>query len=61
MRPISEYFNFFEIVGIAECGDFEGTAEDGTPSTNVCEWGPDSSYMTVACVMYLICGVILCW
>lgn len=51
------------LYGMEDCGDIEGSITDGTFETgdNGCEYGPGSTYMTIACVCYLGCGVLLCW
>jgi hypothetical protein len=43
---------------IPECGDSASgnQFEDGT-----CEWGPAATYMIIANIAYLACGILLCW
>jgi hypothetical protein len=50
-------------IAIPECGDLEGALDVTTDleADNGCEWGSDATYMTVACVAYLGCGIVHCW
>lgn len=54
-------------LGSSQCGDIEnidGQVADqinGDGSAGSCEWGADATYMAIANVLFLICGILLCW
>ena len=54
--------------GTSLCGDFENLDEQATDQvtgaddgSGQCTWGTDATYMTVANIVFLACGILLCW
>ena len=68
LSAISQILFCFDYSGTSLCGDFENVdaqvtdqvtgADDGSGQ---CTWGTDATYMTVANIVFLACGILLCW
>ena len=67
VSDLTDTFVVVDCSGTSLCGDFENVdaqvtdqvtgADDGSGQ---CTWGTDATYMTVANIVFLVCGILLC-